>query len=102
MVTVEVTFPRVEVFPLKCVTVTPEAIEVFTNIPCPMGIVEGSECCPLHVPQLYPRESPLVLVVDASVHMSVSLEFADSVHREQIACNWDEDVIKVSLLEVEL
>ena len=50
MMAVKVALPWIEVLPLKCVAVTSEAIEVFTDAPCPMGIVEGPECCPLHMP----------------------------------------------------
>ena len=50
MMTIKVTLHWVEVFPLKCVTVTPEATEAFADVSCPMGIVEGLESCPLHMP----------------------------------------------------
>ena len=49
-VSVIVTLCWVKAFLLQCIAVTPKAKEVFTNIWCPVNIVDGAESCPLHMP----------------------------------------------------
>ena len=98
MMTVKVTLGWIEVFPLKGVAITLESMEVFTNIPCPMCVVEELERRPFHMPQLNPRESPLVLVVDTNVHMSVLPELLYPVNCNKITCHRNREVIEVILL----
>ena len=102
MVSVIVAFSWAEAFPVQCAAITPKAREIFANFWCPVSVIDGSENCPLHVPELDPGKDPCVLVESACVCTSIPLEFSEPVHCDQITSHRNIKIVKIRFLKLEL